>query len=221
LKTIANWSRQHFIAARIIIALSHTIIGICATYIGIQLKKNNVFFPTQLFWFFLILFFAVSIYHQQFYSFRLPFYKRKFLDLVILLSGFMMIITTSNQPDTNHLNFYTTLKGSFAERKANALVPVIKPNGKEVRKQWKELKKEMKAGGASGGSIAIAVVVGLILIALVASASCSLACNNQGALSIIVLLGGLAGIFFIMKAIIKSSTRHRNNMKAAAVEPPI
>jgi hypothetical protein len=195
------------------------MIGICGSYLGVQLNANNIFIPTSVFWFSLILFSGISILHQQLYSSRLSFYKRKLLDLVILLSGFMMIITTSNRPDTNHLNMYTTLQGSFAEKKVSASEPVIKPTGKEVRKQWKELKKEMRATGASGGAIAISVVVGLVLIALVASLACTLACNNQGALSIVVLLGGLAGVFFIMKAIIRSSTRRRNLAQAPAQEP--
>jgi Ca2+/Na+ antiporter len=203
------------------IGLSHIIIGICACYIGVQLNKNNILIPVQVFWFLLMLFFAISILHQQLYPARLSFFRKKLFYLVILLTGFIMTITTSNRPDTNHLSMYSTLQGSFAEKKESVPVPVTKLTGKEVRKHLKELKKEMRATGASGGAIAISVVVGLILIVLVASLACTLACNNQGALAIIVLLGGLAGVFFIMKAIIRSSTRRRNEVQVPPQEPAI
>jgi hypothetical protein len=201
MKAIAIWSRNNPVAARIVITCCHIALGFLACYIGLALKKLAIFLPVKIFWISVVAFFIATFMHTTFYSYSVSFGLRKLLDAPILLIGFFMIIASANQPNVNHFIFYSPLRGSFVEEK-NTSTNNHKPTFKEVKKQWKELRQMIKKERASAGGIIISVLVGLLLLLLVMSASCSLACDNQGGLAIIVLIAGLAGIFFVIKLIL-------------------
>lgn len=212
MKLIAKWGSHNKRAAQIIIALSHLLIAILACYVGIGLQSKNISLPVEVFWttttaaIFLFFIFRNATYR------RLPFSRRKMADLLLGLCSFIMIASSANQPTTSHFVIYTSLHGALPEK----VEPVKKASIKELKKQWKEIKTMVKREGASGTRIALAVLAGLLLLYVVAALACSASCNGQDALAVIVLIGGIAGIFFVVRAILRGG---RRSQKKQSVQP--
>lgn len=203
MKTIALWSRNHKTSARILIGLCHIIIFCLALYVGIGLKQNNFIMYPWLFIVFVGIYLLMKLLFSKKYS-LLPFFKRKVLSGFVVLTSFMLVVSFSNQNDPFQYSTYNSLHGSFdTEKKAK----VVKTNIKELKKQFKEFKKSVKEGKVTVVGVLLAILAAGILGYFVAAASCSLACNGQDALAILVLLGGLTAIFFICKLIIKATSK--------------
>ena len=87
---------------------------------------------------------------------------------------------------------------------------------KALKSQFKELKTELRAwkkehkGQKKGRGLANALLILLVLLGAaalafgVAGLSCSLSCNGQEGMAVIVLLGGLTGIIWLSVVLIKS-----------------
>jgi hypothetical protein len=207
MKNIAFWSRDHKTTARLLTAVCHIIIFCAACYIGIGLKENNLSIPPLVFWIFAAIFILINIVFSKPYT-SFAFYKKKLFDAIILVTCFIMIVGFANQKNIGSFTSYNTLQGSFLKKHAKVSEPTSKPSIREIKKQWKELRKLTKGEGASAGGIVLAILVAAILGSLVMAVSCSLACNGQNALAVFTILGGITAIFFICRLILRS-TRNR------------
>lgn len=207
MKTIARWSSHHIIASRLLIAICHIGIACLASYVGISLLHSGLHIPVPIFWISIIIFLSILLTYKTPTYKNLSFYRKKLVDISVAACSFIVITASANQPTTSHFIFYSQLSGALPEK----VEPQKKMSIKELKRQWKEIKMLAKKEGASAGRIGIAVLVGLLLIMLVASASCSASCNGQGALAAIILIGGLAGVFLIVRAIIRGGRRRNNN----------
>ncbi len=207
MKTIALWSRDHIMAARILIAVCHILMSCLALYMGRELQKNYVLISPTVFWFFIALFLIITtLFSKSYTTFR--FYKRKLLDGLILLCSFIIMVSFANQNRSGSFLFYQSLQGSFVGKKAKISKIQTKPSIKELKKQLKELRKAVKKGeGASAGGIILAILAAAGLGLLLASAACSLSCNGHDALAIFLLIGGVTAIFFICRLIIRATEK--------------
>jgi hypothetical protein len=214
MKLIALWSSKHLSAARMIIAFCHISLACLACFVGISLQEYDVLLSVEMFWIASGVFGAIFIICNRMGYRSISFYKRKTLDVTVIICSFIMITVLSNQKNVTQLSTFPSATGSFP---THLSAPVKQPTFKDFRKQWKELKSLVKKNKPSAGAIIGAILLGLLLTALVASASCSLACNGQDALALIVLLGGLTGIFFLIRLLLrpkqqpKSSTTNADN----------
>ncbi len=208
MKRIAFWSRDHIIAARILIAFCHILIFCLACYIGTGINKNNLLIPPCIFWLFTALFIVINVAFSKSYS-SYSFNTKKILDGLIFLCAFVIMVSFANQKRTVNVTFYNSLHGSFSGKNSKASESVNKPTLRELRKQLKELKRLLKADRASAGGILLAVFVASLLWIFLAAASCSLSCSGQGGLAVLVLLSGITGIFFLCRFILKA-TRKKN-----------
>lgn len=213
MRTIAVWSHHNKIAARILIAICHVCIIYLGCYAGLGLKQNQVFLSPAFFWISISIFPGLYLLFSRSYP-LLSFNKRKLLDSVIVLSSFIMVISFSNQKDINHFIIYNSLNGSFDQSKVKAAETPQKQSFKQLKKQYKELRKTIKRGKVSTGNVVLAIIAGIGLGIILAAGACSLACNGQDTLAIIVLAGGLTAIFFICRAIIGG--RKKTNAKFEA-----
>ncbi|MCW3107347.1 MAG: hypothetical protein JWQ09_1853 [Segetibacter sp.] len=218
MKRIAFWSRDHKIAARILIAICHIIIFFLACYVGIGLKENNFFLSPLVFWIFTILSILITILFSKPYA-SFSFSKKKVLDGLILLSSFIMIVSFTNQKNVTLFTSYKTLQGSFSEKNTNVSEPKSKPSIKELKKQLKELKRMVKRDEASAGGIILAILLGAGLSALILAGACSLSCDGNGGLAVLVLLGGLTAVFFICRLIIKGTRKKDQNSYTSSLKP--
>lgn len=206
MKIIALWSRDHKYLARVLIGFCHITIFVLAFYVGLSLQKNEIFIPHSILWVSTAFFIFISIVFSKLYKSFL-FTRRKILDGAILFCSFIMVVSFANEKNIADITSFGTTKGSFEEIKPGD--KGHKPSLRELRKQYKEFKKAIKEGRASAGGVLLAILTAAFLGTLVASASCSLACNGHDALAVIVLIGGIAGIFFVCSLIIKGTRRRQ------------
>ena len=201
MKSIARWSSINIIAARFLIGFCHIFILVLGCYVGIALQLYEVVIPAQLFWIFASLFALTFLVSYKIGYFKISFYKRKIFDFAVLLCSFIMIISLANQKTPASFTSYNYVQASFT----NPLpVSGSKPSIKELKKQFKELKTILKRDRPTAGAVIGAILIGLLLAGVVASASCSLACNGQDGLAVLVLLAGLTGIFFVVKLLLRT-----------------
>ena len=210
MKTIAYWSSNHKLAARILIVVCYILIIYLASYVGIGLQQHHMLLSPAVFYISVSVFLSCNLLFTQCYHF-FSFNKRNLLDFVVGLCSFIIVISITIQQNISHLTVYTSLNGSFYQKNVSVSEPHKKPSLKELKKQFKELKKISKDGTASTGGVVLAVLVGLFLTSLLAAGSCSLACNQQSALAILLAIGGLTAIFFICKAIISFTRKKAPN----------
>jgi threonine/homoserine/homoserine lactone efflux protein len=178
--------------------------------VGKGLNQNNIIFSPIVFWAALLIICVVMLAFSKPYYF-FSFYKKKRYDALVLLLSFVMMVAFANEKSTKYFISYNGLQSSFPTEKLVTTTTTNKssrPSFKDLKRQFKELKKVAKSDRASTGGIIGAVLVAVLLTPLVAAASCSLECNGQGALAILVLLGGFTAIFLICWAILKISKKH-------------
>ncbi len=207
MKTIALWSRDNIIIARILIAFCHVLMSCLALYIGTEVQKGLIFISPTFLLLLVALFLIISaLFSKSYPSFR--FYKRKLLDASILLCSFIIMVCIANQNRTGSSLSYNSLHGSFAEKEVKASDISTKPSIKELKKQLKELRMTLKKGeGASIGGIILAILAAIGLGFLLVAAACSVACNGQDALAIFLFVGGVTAIFFISRLIIRATKK--------------
>jgi Kef-type K+ transport system membrane component KefB len=210
MKSIARWSSKHVFAARIVIAICHILIAGIAYFVGTALELYDKIIPIELFFLsafaFAIIFFIVE---QVGYK-RISFYKRKVLDFAIILCSFVMMMALANHKTPTHFTTYPQVQGSFSKVQTD---PIAKPSVKELKKQFKDLRQNIKKEKPSAGAVVGAILIGLLLGWIVLSAACSLSCNGQDGLAAFVAVGGVVVIFFVLKLILKSGQRRRKDVE--------
>ncbi len=210
LKVIARWSRNNLAFARTIIVVLHIAIGIICTYVGITLSSMHVHIPVLHFWLACCTFIVFSFSFRKVVTRASTYKSRKTSEGLILLSVMAMTITSANQTTPAHFIFDAPLHGNFVKIK-------VTENTTLTTKDLPKPSPEPGAKkGASAGAIILAILVGLLLAGVILSLACSLACSEQGALAILVTIGGLVGIVFLMRLIIQSSKRRRRSATASA-----
>lgn len=216
MKNIAFWSRDHKMAARLLIAVCQILIICLGCYVGIGLAKSAFFIFPAVFYIFTGLFITINLLFSTRYK-SYSFNRKKMLDGLVLLCSFVMIISLSNQQNISRVTLYKSIIGSFDQKKVSNAEPAGRLSFKVARKQLKELRRIVKQERPSAGLVLLAVISGILLSLLVASVSCSLACDGQDGLAILVLLAGLPAIFFLCRAILRSN---KKKLKQQNVETP-
>lgn len=212
---ISFWAKNHKVAARLILAILHTLLFFCAVYVAILLDQINIHlhFTVPLTAAVLsiaaVLFYPSNRHNGK--SFIQNYFRRKGCEVVFLCATLVCICFVFNK-DTrvSYFNTYQVLNGSFVTPESKVKETLKRTNElskKTITKQFKELVKELKKSKtSSGGRIALIALVtlgGIGLTLLLAALSCNLSCNGHGALSTLVLIGGLAVIIFLMVLAIK------------------
>lgn len=209
MKTLSRWAFNHQWSARIIIVLCHCILICIALVIGILLDEEGIQLPEIVLTLFSILFLALLLKYpsRQKLAFTMPYTyaHRKLADLGLIVSGFCLIISVTNQ---------TIISEPPAMQVQMTIIPLVyhHPQHEELRHERKELRRKAKQqirdyirDTRQGLSKAEAILIGvafviafLISIALIGALSCSIACSGLGALAIMFFLGGLLGSSYFL-----------------------
>src|SRR5215210_3040180 len=215
---ISYWAKNHKAMARVLLAILHTVLYIATIYVAILLDQVNVHLHYTVPLAALVLSVAsVLVYKskQAKKSFVVDYYKRKSCEFIFLWTTLICICFVYNKDSrVAYFNSYQTLNGSFfiSDKKVKEKPATSNNTSKKgVRKQFKELLKELKKNRASSGGktalIALVVLGGIGLTLLLLGLSCNLSCNGNEALANVVLVGGLAAIIFLMVFAIKRINR--------------
>lgn len=95
MKTIAYWSSNHKLAARILIAICHILIIYLAWYVGIGLQQHHMLLSPAVFYISVSVFLSCNLLFTQCYHF-FSFNKRKLLDFVVGFCSFIIVISITN-----------------------------------------------------------------------------------------------------------------------------
>lgn len=216
---LSRWANAHLWQARLLIIGIHVVMTVLALRLGLRLFVNGFQFSDAIQLLFVGIFllgWAVYPISRQQSSYA----RRKFSDLLLAFSTFLMLTALGNQIPT-FLEIGTPAK----EARAAFIVLKEKPEAKaafslkEVRKYAKnyfksrleKLKKE-KAEGNQTLLIILTIIGALGLLYLLAGLACSISCNGAEGVAIAVFIAGLAGIVWLTILLIRKITGRRRKM---------
>lgn len=228
---ISFWAKQHKHAARTVLALSHIMLFIVAVYVAILLDRVNIYLNASIA--LVSLFFMVTAWlvyptkRQAGEHFKINYCKRKGCELVFLWASLLLICFVFNKNErVSYFNTYQVLNSSFVSSKKNVKEAgsshTIEPK-KELKKQFRELVKELKKSRRADGKgwlIALVILGGLSLSFLVLGLSCNISCSGNETLGTIVLVGGIAAVILLMVLLIRKITKSQDEKGKKAIPSP-
>jgi len=242
MRTISAWAHRHNSQARFIIIISWILLTFLGMYIGSTLKELETILPMQVFSISVILFLVSFVVYPLGVRGRMKknsYFFRKSCDFVVGASSFIMVVCAANQPSI----FLDSYQSIYAALHSRSVVPkdsarrtyqtinefsasMKDKEGKMLK--WKERKKLLKAQvkgirkssdttkGEKTALIILSAIVALGLLALVASAACSLSCNGSDAAAILVGVGGTALVIWLLIVVIRK-IRQKSSVSSPGV----
>jgi hypothetical protein len=208
-KRVSYWAKENPKKTMWMINGIKMITGVGGLYIGKMFYENDIAFSNTSTYALLGIFGAAAIAYPLKSAKRNfikhTYLKRKVIDGLLALSGFLLMISLGNQvaSDENVAPVITTVFEKtdqlFSQEHHGANDQMTSYTSDEIDEISTEATDEEKKSGKNAGKIigqilltllAVALFIGLLYI--LAILSCSLSCNGQEALAVVVLLGGLA-----------------------------
>jgi hypothetical protein len=231
MKSLSLWARHYPSQARVVIIISWIMLTYLGIYIGITLKELSFILPLSVFLSsiaaFLITFLIYPLKHQRKYNKIISFYAwQKSCDIIVAAASFIMVIYVANKPETLFSGYqfahavkvtktplpadsigksYKSINDFVASLKdKNGNLLKWKERKKLLKTQLKEIRKadDMSKGGKTA-LIILSVLVAIGLLALVASAACSLSCNGSDAAAVLLGIGGTALVIWLLIFVIR------------------
>lgn len=238
MNSIANWAKQHIAAARLLIATLHILVFFSAVYLSQLLASGGTYFSFNKAILVATLgFFTIATIGWQRRKTTNLTNRKKLKQLrfflmgiccTLLITGFFSSRASLKYPVTDNVlaAFTSTEKkekpdyNTYSDKQAfykdlNAYYTTL--SKKELRKEFRHQLKEFTHSSSSPvGRVAIALLIILLVsaaLSLIAGLSCSLACNGQGALALLVLIGGTAGVILLTVLLVKAIKKQEKNKK--------
>lgn len=229
MKNLSRWAKHNPALSRFLIALGHLLAIANALLLGLLLFQFDLPESTVAVSLLVSVFFITYLFYPK-ASKRLTnklYWKQKSCDFTFVICYTFLIAVSLNNVlvrDGGILagvdrDFETaTVRHSVVGTPALATdaLPKTKAEKRKIRhaqfkrlktqvKEWKRANKgNKKKSGAVKGLLLFLVIIGALGLALLlASLSCSLSCNGQEGLAIVVLLAGLTGIIWLSVVLIK------------------
>lgn len=216
MKQLSLWAFRWPLTAKIIIAFLQTLVFILMVWLASILKGIAFFLPI---WMFYLAISFVMAGYAFIYSAKIKtkrkllgtYLRRKLLDICIIALSYLAVLVAFNRNMTV-FNVHQGLQASsiVEENKITTEKLARKAWRKEVRAQYRTLKKEIKSGkqNGQGGNIALIIVGGVILIVLLGVLSCAIACEGPVFLGVaLFVVGGGAIIYGMVRWIRKIKTK--------------
>lgn len=232
MKTLSQWARCHPRTTIFIIILLHIVAGFNALVLGILLSLEEWIAPRWLVLLFVHLFFLAYILYPSRkgnrWSIPYSYVRQKVLDFTLILAASLTIafglsrlwISPANEiaPAKAHfINYEPASEKQIESSKRISRLKVsaktqkirkqVRKNLREIRKTLKKQQNRKKRNWTRFLLIFFGSLITLGLALLLAGLSCSIACSGQGGLALIVLIGGLAGLVWLVIIGIKAMDR--------------
>lgn len=227
MKQVSYWASCHVTVARLLIILIYILLNILGFSTGkllgdIGVLLQPIFLNTTLL--------AVILLFAGYRKYA-SFYKRKLLEGMMGLCTFCIICFYGNQ--IHNSNIYlpfsnTTHAVSVLEKQTVTVEKEKLKTKKETRQEKKELKKQLKKALSKDEGmkpwvkillIVLSVAVAVILLYLLAYIVCSLSCSGAeaaaGLVGILGLAGIIAGLFFVIRAIVGRKKKAKKDARTA------
>lgn len=212
MKQLSLWAFRWPLTAKIIIAFLQILVFILMVWLAAILKDIEFFLPIWMFYLAISFVMAgyVFIYSAKIKTKRKllgTYLRRKLLDISIIAMSYLAVLVAFNRNMTL-FNVHQGLQASsmVEENKATTEKLARKAWRKEVRAQYRTLKKEIKTNQqkGQGGKIALIIVGGVLLLLLLAALSCAIACEGPVVLGVFLFIaGGFAIIYGMVRWIRK------------------
>lgn len=235
MKRLSTWARHNKWQARIVIIISWILLTLLGIYIGITLKELNAISPVSVFicsiGAFIVTFLIYPLKQQRETKKIISFYTwQKSCDIIVAVSSFIMVFYVANKPQTLFSGYQfahafvinrTSLPTDSIHKsyKSTKDFSSSLKDGNGDRLKWKERKKMLKAQvkaireaddlskGEKTALIVLSVLVAIGLLALVASAACSLSCNGADGAAVLVGVGGTALVVWLLIFVVRRINR--------------
>jgi hypothetical protein len=207
---ISFWAAMNPWKTRLIFALINAGLITSGLLIGKHLANNNIHFSSLsrdlLFGVFLS---SILLYPEKHTSIKLlkhTYLKQKAFDLALAVSGFMLMVTTGNDPDMRASFTKLTEFKSSEQQNTVKSVDQSNTNGKLVLNKNENLRQdqadsyieEEKLMKRKTGLRILTVLGAIILGVAVAGGACALECNGMTGLAVATGVGG--GVLIIVLA---------------------
>ena len=216
MKQLSQWAFRWPLSAKIIIAFLQILVFILMVWLAAILQAIEFFLPI---WMFYLAISSVIAGYAFIYSAKIKtkrrfigtYFRKKCLDFVIISMSFLAVLVAFNR----NMTMFNVQQGvnasNIVEVPVNKTEPVSrKAWRKEVRDQFRIIKKEIKSNQqkGQGGKIALIIVAGVLLILLLAALSCAIACEGPVVLGIFLFIaGGFAIIYGMVRWIRKIKSK--------------
>ena len=235
---LSRWAKGHVWLSRLFVVMGNLALIGLACLVGEMTRSLNIAF--QSFWLTgaIVCAGVLGICYPRPYLQKKNrgFYARqKRFDIGLLSIGFFAFIVESNRQFADvfpvqeifaihrTIDMRTIVLDSAASSQLASVKEFVesdefqsfskKEKKQYVKSQLKELRKtEPQNDGANGALILLGVLLGVVIIYAAAALSCSLACSGNGALAVLVLIGGVVGAIALVVAIARASKPSGNKV---------
>lgn len=214
MKQVSYWASNHIAAARLIIILLYIPLNILGYITGSLIGDVGIELPDSFINVIALLVLLLFMGYRK----KASFFRRKAFEFAMGVCTFCIICFYGNHIDNSniYLPFSNTTHAVTVIEKQSVSVEKEKiKTKKEIRQEKKQLKKQLKKALSNDDGmktwvkillIVLSVVVAIILLYFLAYIACSLSCSGAeaaaGLVGILGLAGIIAGLFFVIRAII-------------------
>lgn len=241
MKSISRWAHRHKWPARILVIICFLTLYTLGYITGKLLNQLEVtltivfLFTTAGFYFIFQLLYPYKSSREG--SATNSYYRRKRLDLLMALSVFLFMVYLGNQPDqvfrgipgisnpvygsslpvkdSNMRTYKTAEEFSATMKDEHGKLLKWKARKKLLKAQIKAINSSSMSEAGQIALILLSVIVALGVMAGFAALACGLACNDQGFLALLLLLGGGVLVGWLLVKVIRSITRKKRPAEPA------
>lgn len=247
MRHLSTWAKGHPIQARLIIIISHFLLGFLAYFIGNELRDLNITFSASVFFSISLIFIVVAFVYPHkkdrpvTFNIRYTYWFRKCCDMLVITSSFCLICCLANNAQLTpvydlHAANNLTVPAKTGKPTAEEILSSLQ-NGRdnksltrtEKRILKKEFKKQLKVyatakikGDKKTAEQALLILLAIIaavgLLYLVAALACSLSCSGSDAAAIFVALIGTVAVIWLLVYVIKRISRPKEKEKTGTKE---
>lgn len=202
MKTLSLWAKHNIRSARLLIILLEVCLFLLAVRLGLLLLHSGVQLPGFAVAIPLFLF-CLSILMYYFEKVRKLLFGKRYLHqrVCFFLMGISMFLLTVFFISSEKFltwNTYSSLSGRESALLIKPAVFPANPLSEAGAKKLDHLLRKMQKHRSLAPLYVALIITGTVLISIVlATLSCSLACNGNGALAALVGVLGIGGIVFL------------------------
>ncbi len=232
MKSISYWALLHQKTTWMILILVHTVLGLGAFELGIWLASIEMGLPPGLLWLGMAIFlFALVLYpirRSKYRLFKWNYVRQKWMDLCLVLSGVVMMITMAN---TEAIHIARSPGGNTWSAVQVAVFDPV-PEGNDLG-WWRMIRKQglsktvriwyqnnvknrlsvWKDQGAKPASPAFIIILMILGILVVLALSCAWACSGGGAIVLLAMGIGIVGILMLGVPAVKKAKARRQALE--------
>jgi hypothetical protein len=213
---ISFWAAMNPWKTRLMFAIIHVGLGTAGILLGKKLADNGIRYSDLWGNLFLTGFLASSLLYPVRYSpvriLKHSYLRQKGFDIALLVSGFMLMVSTGNSNPEITASFTRMVKihdnekqnvNSFNNHSRNQKQLLYYQDEIQENEEKSGLQKKDEKQGTKIFYTVLAVLVGLVLACLLAAAACGLSCNGMEGLAFLVAVGGGTLLIWLSVLLIK------------------